>query len=445
MNLKTEPLPYQSEAFEKLKDLKVGALFMDMGTGKTRTVFELCNFKLEYGKASKLLYLCPYSIKQNVREQFDQHWHFDNACMRIVGIESISGSDRIYSECLEWVNGKTIVIVDESTLIKNVNAKRTRRITEIGKMAKYRYILTGNPTPRNMADIFSQLYFLSPLILGYNSYYSFAANHLEFDQDNPHIFRRAHNVDQIAKKMQPYVYQVKKSECLELPLQHESYRRCFSTSEESDKYEAVKEEFFEKIIKGDDLSRVGDIIFSLFTQLAHVSGMCQNRFLSLQGVVEEINLQDNKLVIFFKYLSCMEQAKKALEYYQIYSIDGNQSEKKRNANLFGFKKDGQILLITYQVGAYGLNLQMANYAIYFEGTFDYGLVEQSENRIHRMGQSKDCYYIHILNDFKIDSMMDKCISNKVNVIQEMTEAIKKVKNDKTKDVRKELKSMFEGI
>jgi SNF2 family DNA or RNA helicase len=66
-----------------------------------------------------------------------------------------------------------MMIVDESTTIKNRSAKRTKNIIELGRLAAYRRILTGSPVTKSPMDLFSQCMFLSPNALGFKSYYAF--------------------------------------------------------------------------------------------------------------------------------------------------------------------------------------------------------------------------------------------------------------------------------
>ncbi len=69
--------------------------------------------------------------------------------------------------------GKSMMIVDESTTIKNPQAKRTKNILSLSKEAKYRRILTGSPVTQSPMDLWSQMDFLDPEILGQQSFYAF--------------------------------------------------------------------------------------------------------------------------------------------------------------------------------------------------------------------------------------------------------------------------------
>lgn len=93
----------QQSAFEKLSRLKVGALFMEMGTGKTKVALDLIQSKIH--KVDYVLWICPCSLKCEIEAE-RQKWHADLR-LDVVGCESIGMSDRIYLEVLEKckVNG----------------------------------------------------------------------------------------------------------------------------------------------------------------------------------------------------------------------------------------------------------------------------------------------------------------------------------------------------
>lgn len=130
---------------------------MDMGTGKTRTALELAiNRKLE-GKVDCVLWLCPVSIKRTIADEIAKHlpdavyeivnrsgvknW---NADIYIAGIESLSQSPSLNFVLLDLVEKKRcFVVVDESSLVKNHTAKRTKAIWRLGERATYKLILSG--------------------------------------------------------------------------------------------------------------------------------------------------------------------------------------------------------------------------------------------------------------------------------------------------------------
>ena len=120
----------QELAFEKLSRLKVGALFMEMGTGKTKVALDLIASKAS--RVDYILWICPCSLKSEIEAERSK-WH-PELTLDIVGCESIGSSGRIYLQTLSKTKDRRcFVVVDESLKIKNREAKRTERIIRIGE------------------------------------------------------------------------------------------------------------------------------------------------------------------------------------------------------------------------------------------------------------------------------------------------------------------------
>lgn len=156
---------YQEQAREHLQQWKVGALFMEAGTGKTRVSCELINSVSELDLVVWFAPLRTIKSPVGVASVIDEvnKWSDFKCNTLFVGIESIGSSDRKYLEVLQQIKEarKPFVIVDESIKIKNMTAKRTRRLLEISKYAEYKLILNGTPLSKNLLDLWAQMEFLS--------------------------------------------------------------------------------------------------------------------------------------------------------------------------------------------------------------------------------------------------------------------------------------------
>ena len=118
-----------------------------------------------------LLWVGPYqtihTAYSSVVDEVNKWGGVHTDTIRFVGIESLQSSDRIYLEIRDYLQRyeRPFVVVDESLKIKNVEAKRTKRLLELGAMARYKLILNGTPITRNLLDLWAQMEFLSPKIL----------------------------------------------------------------------------------------------------------------------------------------------------------------------------------------------------------------------------------------------------------------------------------------
>ena len=94
----------QEKAFEKLSKLKVGAIFSETGTGKTKVALDLMASKAH--KVDYLLWICPFSIKHEIESEKEK-WH-PELIFDVVGVESIGQSDRIYLQTMKKMENKLI-------------------------------------------------------------------------------------------------------------------------------------------------------------------------------------------------------------------------------------------------------------------------------------------------------------------------------------------------
>lgn len=455
MELKTELMQHQKAAFNKLKDIKIGALYMEQGTGKTRTALEFIKYRIDENKINKVLWLCPCSVKTNLRKDIKKHTGTEQTeTIKIIGIESLSSSIRIYNECLTFLQeNKVMMIVDESLLIKNFKAQRTINITRLGSLALYKMILNGTPISRNEADLFSQWYFLDWRILGYRSFYVFAANHLEYD-DHGRI-KRILDIDRLAKKIVPYSYQVTKEECLDLPARSYREKYCELTEEQLFNYDEVYRELIGEV---DEFKPA--TIYRFFTALSDViSGQEVKVGKHLITTPMFLNPEDNpriqtllytlnegeKTIIFCRYvheIKAIEQVlKKEYGKNSTALFYGEVPLKKRVHELERFEKDKetQFLLANKNCAGFGLNLQFCKKIIFYSNDWDLGTRIQAEDRVHRIGQDSEVTIIDIIAVDSLDEVIMSNLSRKRGKLGNLKDEIDKDKNNLLLEIFKELK------
>lgn len=462
MNLRTELMPHQVPAAESAIKSTIFALFMQMGTGKTRTTFELVYRRLS--KIDKVVYFCPVSLKETVRQEILKHTDCTNsdiyvfgsmtqersipkALWYIIGIESMSSSTRMVLAVNKLITAKTMVILDESSYIKGHDSKRTLRITSLCRNTQYRLILTGTPLSQGVVDLYAQMRFLSPKILGYNSFYSFAANHLEYSEKFPGRIVRSHNTEYLAAKTKPYVYQITKEECLNLPDKLYETRYFHMTDEQSHEYYLAKEEFLEELEREDFNSTS---IFRMFTALQEIVCGFWNyrvkgkmklfefrhyRMETLMDTVADIPKHE-KIIIWAKFRYDIEHIAKALadEYgsESVALFHGGIKERDRVAQVELFRGSARFFISTPSCGGHGLTLNEAHYVIFYNNGFKYSERIQAEDRNHRIGQGYPVTYIDIYCSGSIDDRINKALSEKEDAATSFRQEVEKSQGDKGK-------------
>lgn len=388
-------LDSQIRAVDKLSKVNCGALFMEPGTGKTRAVLEL----LQVTNTDLIFWFTPFQTKDNLKKEIDKWGGLE---CEIIGIESIQLSDRMYLEVINKLGNSSnaTIIVDESLKIKNIEAKRTDRLIELSKMAKYRLILNGTPLSKNLLDLYSQMSFLSPKILNM-SYAEFKNTFCEYIKITKNgrvikdFIKQYHNLEHLYSLIEPFVFESK----LSLSVGKQYIDIDYKLSDEEQKY---YNELKVKYLDDKELQARNNNIFLLITQkLQHSYSLSQEKFEIVDKLLE--NVDSSKVIIFAKYI---ETQKRLKEYY----------------------KDIEILSI--QKHAYGLNKQDYNIIIFWDKTWDYALREHSEHRTFRTGQLNDCIYYDLTTNTGLDKMMNENINKKGRLLNKF----KKLSNEKLKEV-----------
>ena len=394
-------------AFEKFKKLKVVALFMEMGTGKTKVALDLVN----YNNVDYLIYVTPYSTISNVESEI-QKWKV-NCNYTIVGYETISSSNKKYLDLLENIdNKKVFIIADESIFIKNEDSKRFKRLCEIRKKCTYALVLNGTPITKNEWDLYNQMEFLSPLILKMdrieflNTFFKKIKYKKKGQQENEFYVFSEVNASYLQKLIDPYIFKCK----LDLNIkENETYY--FVPYEDDDNYYSEKKKQLEKYIE----KRNSSAIINMLSILNYTASTYPKK----NDLV--INyIKHKQVIVFCCFLSEIEYISQKLDCYVIHG-----GIKKRKEIIENFKNDNKPLIMTYGVGSYSLNLQFCNEIIFTSLNFDYGKIEQSKYRIKRIGQEKNIKYTYFLTDLGINKLIIDNLKKKQNLGNLIKEKLQK--------------------
>lgn len=389
----------QELAFEKLSRLKVGALFMEMGTGKTKVALDLISSKAH--KVDYILWICPFSIKSEIEAE-RRKWHAE-LTIDVVGCESIGASDKEFLRLFRAVEThKSFIVVDESLKIKNKDAKRTERILKLGELAEYRLILNGTPLSKNVLDLWTQMQFLSPKILRM-SYNEFKNTYCEYYVRGrlKGLVKKQYNVEHLISLIQPYIFDSE----LELGKQKHYFDYPYQM-DDREEYEELKERYLQ----------APNIDFMTISQSlqAHYC-KSEEKAQIIESLINEIN---DRVIVFVKFLKSIPNGAAA--------ITGDLNEKERAAVIEDFRQGKmKVLYITYGCGAFGLNLQFCKNMIFADHTFDYSQQIQAEARIYRLGQENDVNYYNLWCDVGLERLIRGSLEKKTRLLDEVKKEIDK--------------------
>ena len=300
------------------------------------------------------------------------------------------------------------LLLDESSMIQNDKAKRTKAILKLN--ATNVILLSGTPVGGKYENLYSQLKLLGWKITKkefWNNYINFEL--VQYGGPlSPMIpkIKGYKNIDELKKMLNFYGADFLKSdEVFDLPEQNFNIVKVPISKE----YKTFKKE---KYICINNKEFVGDT--PLKTML-YARMMCStyNKY-KLDAFVDLIESTDDRLIVFYNFTDELE-AMKALIGKRAYSVV-NGSER----NLDNYENiDNSITFVQYQAGAMGLNLQKANKIIYYSLPLSSELYEQSKKRIHRINQTRPCFYYLLLAENSIEERIKTTLDKRNDYTQEL--------------------------
>ena len=462
---KTKPYAHQLKALEISWDKKCFAYFMEMGTGKSKVLIDNSAILYDHGKINGVLIVAPKGVYKNwysseIPTHLPDHieknvvlWQANitkqqqknlNTLFKtgtdlhilIMNVESLStkkGVDFAY----KFINShETLMAVDESTTIKNPEAKRTKNIVELGKNVKYKRILTGSPVTKSPLDLYKQCEFLDPWLLDHTSWYTFRTRYaiMKNMSFNGRTFQKVvgyKNLSELSEKLKPFSNRVLKDDCLDLPKKTFMKRIVQLTPDQFKVYEQMKKEAL-AILNGKMLTTSNAL-----TQLMRLQQITCGHFKSDDGTVQQVksnridelidvlNEIEGKVVIWAHWQNDVKQIIKAItdEFDQNSFVDyyglTPQEERQQNIKRFQEDEDCRFFIGTPQTGGYGITLTAASNMIYYSNGYDLEKRQQSEARIDRIGQTKPMTYIDIICEDTVDDRIVKALRKKVNIASQV--------------------------
>ena len=248
---KTKPYEHQLKALEMSWDRPYFAYFMEMGTGKSKVLIDNVSMLYDKGKINGLLLIAPKGVYKNwFDSEIPTHMvdHIDKKMVLwqaninkgqqlkldtlfetgedlhilIMNVDAFSTEKGVEFAAKFLRCHRTLMAIDESTTIKNPDAKRSKNICSLGRHAKYRRILTGSPITKSPLDLYKQCEFLKKELLGHTSYYTFRTRYAKMKTANfggrsVQIVTGYQHLAELSEKLKPFSYRVLKDDCLDLP------------------------------------------------------------------------------------------------------------------------------------------------------------------------------------------------------------------------------------
>ena len=451
---KTKPYEHQRSALNQSANQKEWAYFMEMGTGKTKVTID--NFAFLYFKKQiqSVLIIAPKSVYTIWENEIQTHlpseikykiykWNIDKPkdlaklnsfqYLRIflINVEALS-TKRGLDACANYLimNKENFVVLDESTTIKNRQAKRTKNILRLRSLTNIRRILTGSPITKSPLDLYTQCQFLNPQLLGFTSYLAFRNRYAEMG-DIPvgsnrwiSVPKYYKNLDDLERKLKSFSTRIRKDQCLDLKPKIRQKRYIDLEGENKALYEKLRTHA---------LAIVEDSTISFSNKLTEIIKLHQvcNGFTKnddgeilqlhkqkLNALEEIIDETDGKIIVFANYIYNINEIVAFLQQKygknSTVSIYGAVDVEDRTKAIKRIQEDKntRFIVINPTTGGFGLTLTACNTVIYFSNNYNLEVRMQSEDRAHRMGQKGSVVYIDIVARNTLDEAIMKSLVNK---------------------------------
>lgn len=491
---KTVPRAHQKKALELTRGKRLFAYLCEMGTGKTKMVLDEWGERVEEGRVDDLLIVAPAGSYLNwiidkaeefpsevskhlsselyrrvrtaawvsgagvlARKRLSLFLGLSGArggpvplgprprifAMNIEALSSAAGAREACRAFLSAPNRRSMMIVDESTAIRNDRAIRTQEVMKLSSMANLRRILTGMVSPRSPLDLFSQFAFLDWRILGHESIFTFKHRYcvLEemrvfagLDKKGKPKFRKFDTIvgykrlPELQEKIAPYSYRVLKKDCLDIPdkiympprevelteKQKQVYNDLvlFSTAELEKKVHVTTNMVITKLLR---LHQV--VCGHSVDDDGNEHDVPSNRIAALMEVIEE---HSGKVIIWVNYRREIDKIVEALEKeYGKGSVaqfhGGNRGTRARDEGAFLSDPSCRFMVATQSAGGRGNTWVNASLVVYFSNNYDLELRMQSEDRSHRDGLRHPVTYVDLVAPGTVDEKILKVLRKKLNM------------------------------
>lgn len=395
---------YQEKALALTSDKDNSAFYYDMGLGKTFIGSERLRL---YGERLNII-VCQKSKIKDWCEHFKEHYT-DYAVFDLTNKKDMQAF-MIYPiyKCIGIINYELAyrreelkqltnftMMLDESSMIKNETAKRTKFILSL--KPSHTILLSGTPTDGKYEFLYSQLRLLGWKITKTAYYNRYIKTELRsYGGPMFRVVTGYKNVSELKAKLKEYgAVFAKAEEVIKLP--EKKFIKEYSTVS-SDYKKFMKD----RVIKIDDKELTGDSTLSkrLYARML-CSAYSKDK---ISRLIDLVNSTSDRVIIFYNFNTELEALRKVLFDRPISIVNGQVKDLKEYEN-----NDNSVTLIQYQAGAMGLNLQKANRIIYFSLPERSELFEQSKARICRIGQEKQCYYHIMMCHKSVEEKIYECL------------------------------------
>jgi SNF2 family DNA or RNA helicase len=460
---KRKPRQKQAEALQRMAGHEAFALFLEMRVGKTKVILDDWSEKIASGEVKNLCVIAPASVYRlwetaleddvsdalldkcaiytwvsSKREKPDAFLQHRGPRVLLMNTEALSTVETARELCSAFLDRPTMLVVDESTSIKNIKAKRTQFIIHMAHKAPFRRILSGLPTPRSPLDLYSQMRFLNKEILGFPSYESFCDRYAITKRTTfngklkkpINIVVGFRNQEELSEKIAPFSFRAKLSECADLPPNQYTIREVEMTKEQVRIYRDLKLSAIAEL-SGKDRITAPIVI----TQMLRLHQVLMGRGVGNEihnipekrtdALIDLLNETEEKAIIFCSYdadvLKIAAALKKEFGTNSVARFwGGNRSTRDDEEKQFKTNPECRFMVATAAAGGFGHAWDVASITVFYSTTDNLEHRMQAEARQLSVDKNKPMLYVDLIVRGTIEEKILMALRKKINLAAAIT-------------------------
>lgn len=433
-NLHAVLRPYQVAGYQWLNYLQEvgwgGILADDMGLGKTvQALTMMQGYQQKEGKLLALV-VCPTTLIYNWQNEVKKFtpsmtFHVHHGSARTRNVEELKKASIIITTYGTLRSDIQLflsvvfdyVVLDESQAIKNPASKVAKASTLL--QAKHRICMSGTPLQNNTFDLFAQMNFLNPGLLGSMEFFrnEFATPIDKFNENE--------QKEHLRKLLYPFVLRrTKEQVAKDLPEKTETILFCEMEEQQRLIYDAFKNSYRDKIMGTIEQQGIEKSQLTILQGLMKLRQICDspailnedvkypNHSIKLDELTREVseNIGSHKALIFSQFIGMLTLIREKLKELKIpfEYFDGSTSATERERAIQNFQQNDscRVFLISLKAGGVGLNLTAADYVYLVDPWWNPAVEQQAIDRTHRIGQTKNIFAYRMIC---VDSIEDKIL------------------------------------
>jgi len=439
--------PYQESGFQWLNYLREvqwgGILADDMGLGKTIQALSFLHHLKEENGSLKALVVCPTTLMFNWQNEIGKFtptikFYVHHGAQRTRDSLAATDADVIIttygtlrSDIKQFVEvAFDYVVLDESQAIKNPSSKVTKAASLI--KAKNRLCLSGTPLQNNTFDIYAQMNFLNPGMLGSVEFFKQEFS-IPIDK-----FGEKEQKEHLRKLLFPFILRrTKEQVAKDLPEKQEMVLFCEMADEQRRIYDAFRNDYRDKILGVVDNQGIQKSQLTILQGLMKLRQICdspaiikdEEKFPNVSVKLEELgreiteNIGNHKALIFSQFLGMLALIKEKMKElgvdYEYFDGSSTVNERERAIQRFQNDDSCRVFLISLKAGGVGLNLTAADYVYIVDPWWNPAVEQQAIDRTHRIGQTKNIFAYRMICTDTVEDKILKLQDRKRSLAREL--------------------------